>query len=107
MAGETISSVVIAKWVVWGLGSLFGGLTHALVDLRANKIKDKQDFWALVAVSTFAGAAWCIAIQKIYDGDLLISLLGGMLGGFMSLNGLSILLNVIIKLKTESTNNKL
>ena len=104
MGTETVTSVIIAKWVIWGLGSIFGGLTHALVDLRANKIKDRADFWALVSVSTFAGSAWCIVIQKLYSGDLLASLLGGMLGGFMSLNGLSILINLLIKLKSEPKN---
>lgn len=101
---EPISSVVIAKWILYGLGSLFGGVVHALIDLRAGKIKDTRDFMALAVISTFAGAIWCVLCQKIYDGDVLISLFGGMFGGVMSLNGLAILFNVLLKIKAEPIN---
>lgn len=87
---EPITSVTIAKFLVFGAASLMGGIAHILVEFRKGKIKNKKDGLALLFVSTFAGAVWCVISLKFYGDDILLAIFAGMFGGFMSLEGLAI-----------------
>lgn len=88
---EPITSVTIAKFLVYGTASFVGGLAHVLVDFRKGKIKDKKDGFALLFVSSFAGALWCVLSLKFYTNDHLLAIFAGMFGGFMSLEGLAVI----------------
>lgn len=92
---EPITSAVISKWLVMGLWSLFGGIVHAISQHRKQKVTSLLDGVALAFVSGFAGMMWGLVAIKVYGQDLTMVAFASGLGGFMSLEGLAVLINYV------------
>ena len=92
---ETITSTVVAKWIVLSLASFFGGIAHVLVEFRKGRIKNRKDGYALLFISSFAGACWAVIAYRLYSQDIPLVIFAGMFGGFMSLEGLAFIWTVI------------
>lgn len=89
---EPITSVVIAKWIAYSIWSVFGGLVHTLTEHRKGRIRSWKDGMVLTIISTFTGSLWTLLALHVYPNDTAMVILAGGLGGFLSLNGLAMVL---------------
>lgn len=91
-----VSSVHVANFFVGVLGAMFGAFTHAIIIFRSGKMTSRADFWRLVFVSFFVG---CFAATLAYEYMTGITVgkvgLAGMLGGYMSLEGMAWGVNIV------------
>lgn len=94
---EPLTSVVISKWIVMGIWSIFGGIVHALTQHRRGTVKSITDGAILAFISGFAGMMWGLIAIKFYANDLVIVSFASGLGGFMSLEGLALVVNYVKK----------
>lgn len=90
---EPITSVAISKAIIYGITALVGGIVHALIAHRKGLTKGIADVAALTFISGFAGAMWILFALYIRPQDELIHLLAGGMGGYLSTEGLAILVN--------------
>lgn len=91
-----ISSAHVANFIVGMLGAMFGALTHALIIYRKGELNSRADFWRLVFVSFFVGC-FVATIAYEYITGITVGKIGlaGMLGGYMSLEGMAWGVNII------------
>ncbi len=92
---EPVTSVVISKWIVYTVWSAFGGITHALVEQRAGKVRSFIDGMILAFISGFCGMMWTLVAVHFYQDDFTIIGFAGGLGGYLSLQGLSVIVTVV------------
>lgn len=87
---EPITSAVIAKWILYSVWSVFGGIVHTLTEHRKGRVQSRGDAAALIFVSTFTGSIWTFMALRFYPNDTLLVVLAAGMGGFLSLNGLAL-----------------
>jgi hypothetical protein len=94
---EPVTSVVISKWIALTIWAGLGGITHALVEKRKGEIASLLDGFILAIISGFAGLMWGLVSLKLYPNDILVVSFSSGLGGFMSLEGLALMITVLRK----------
>lgn len=92
---EPITAAVISKWAVMSLWAAFGGIVHALTEKRRGGVHSFADGVILAFVSGFAGMMWGLGAMKFYPNDMLVIAFASGLGGFMSLEGIAVLINYL------------
>ena len=92
---EPVTSTVLAKWIVLGTWAMIGGITHALIENRKGKSKGFLDGFILAMISGFAGAMWGLIAIKFYPNDITIIAFASGMGGYMSTEGVVLLINYI------------
>lgn len=92
---EPITSVAISKAIVYGLVALFGGVVHALIAHRKGLTKGFADVLALTFISGFAGAMWILVAVYFQPQNETVHLFAGGMGGYLSTEGLAMLINGI------------
>ena len=92
---EPVTSLVISKWVIFSAWSVFGGITHALVEHRAGHVKSFVDGVILSFISGFCGMMWTLIAVRSYPNDWTIIGFAGGLGGYLSLQGLAMMANFL------------
>lgn len=93
MSGTEITSVVFAKWIVLSFWSIVGGITHSLIQIRKGNVTTFLDGASLSFISSFAGAMWGMLAIKFYGTDITVVAFAGGMGGFLSVEGLVMLVN--------------
>lgn len=88
---ETVTSTMIAKWIVLCVWAMIGGITHALSQRKNGTVKTLVDGIILTIISGFAGAMWGLLAMKFYPNDIILLAFASGMGGFMSLEGLAVL----------------
>lgn len=97
MAGEAITSTMIAKYIVLGGWAALGGIAHALVEKRKGGVKNFVDGFILALISGFCGLMWGLIAINFYPNDIHVVAFMSGLGGFMSLEGLALMVTYIKK----------
>lgn len=92
---EPITSVIISKHIFFGLMALFGGVVHSLIAHRKGDTKGFSDIIALAFISGFAGAMWTLLALIYYPDNIYAVGFAAGMGGFMSVEGLAVLINYI------------
>lgn len=92
---EPITSAVISKWILYTLWSAFGGVTHALVEHRAGHVKSFVDAVILSFISGFCGMMWTLVAVHFYPNDWTVVGFAGGLGGYLSLQGLVLIVQMV------------
>jgi hypothetical protein len=94
---EPVTSLAISKYIALAAWSVLGGITHALAEKRKGGVKNMLDGFILAVISGFCGLMWGLIALKLYPGDVLVMAFMSGLGGFMSLEGLALVVNYLKK----------
>lgn len=104
---EPITSVAISKAIMYGLVALFGGIVHALIAHRKGLTKGWVDVIALTFISGFAGAMWILVAIYFQPQNEIVHLFAGGMGGYLSTEGLAMLVNSLRNyIASKNNNNK-
>lgn len=95
MIHEPFTSVKLSKIIIYCGFALFGGIVHALIAQRKGLTKDFTDLIALTFISGFAGAMWILVAVYFKPESQVIHLFAGGMGGYLSTEGLAMLVNNI------------
>jgi hypothetical protein len=90
---EPFTSVALSKAILYGSFAIFGGVVHALVAQRKGLTKGLKDQLALSIISGFAGAMWILIALHFFPNDQIIHLLAGGMGGYLSTEGLAMMVS--------------
>lgn len=91
---EPISSSAIAAhgWI-----AIFGAITHALNAQRMGKTKNWKDFIVLMVMSSFTGVMFSLVGLHYFPHDIYISMAAAGTGGWIGVEGLAWLSELIKK----------
>lgn len=103
---EPITSVALSKAIIYGTVALFGGIVHALIAHRKGLTKGFSDILALTFISGFAGAMWILVAVYFQPHSEIIHLFAGGMGGYLSTEGLAMLINSLREYVSSKENNK-
>jgi hypothetical protein len=92
---EPITSVQLSKLIIYGCFAIMGGIVHALIAQRKGTAKGFADLLALTFISGFAGAMWILVAINFQPDNQIIHLFAGGMGGYLSTEGLAMLVNNI------------
>ena len=94
---EPITSTALAKWIVVSVLAVLGGMAHTLTESRKGNVTSFKDGVMLMFISGFAGAMWGLLAVKFFGNDIITVAFASGMGGFMSIEGLVLIINTIKK----------
>jgi hypothetical protein len=94
MPETIITTSALAKH---GIIAFFGAIAHALNAHRAGKTKNLIDIAILVIISSFSGIMFALIAFSFFDKDSYLTLAMAGAGGFLGVEGLTVLVNAIKK----------
>lgn len=91
-------------FLIHGIIALFGAIVHALKAHRGGKTKTIVDFFILTVMSSFTGVMFSFLGLQLFPNQIYITLMLAGSGGFMGVEGMAIIIDVIrqlVKVKDE------
>jgi hypothetical protein len=85
------ASLLIYKYVFFGLMAFFGGIVHSLVTYRRGEIRNRWDFVALSVISGFCGMMWSLLTLIYFPENVFVIAFASGMGGYLSVEGLALI----------------
>lgn len=102
---EPISTLGASIFVKHGTIALFGAIAHAINAHRAGESKTFLDFILLTILSSFSGIIFALlAVHMFEDGYITLAIAGS--GGYIGVEGLSMISKKLVQLVANNTGEK-